>query len=102
MTTSKNKAVGSAAEREVAKLLGGVRVGMDGGPVDVVIPEYASIQVKKLLTQPSLQAIGNMLAIMPKGLLRGVVIITRKGQGIRGQRNIVFDLDEWAAWHGKG
>jgi hypothetical protein len=102
MTTSRQKAVGSQAERDVAKALGGVRVGMDGGPTDVVIPDYAYIQVKKVKNLPSLNSIAVMLAIMPTDLLRGVVVIERAGQGKRGSRTITFDLDEWAQWHGAG
>lgn len=103
MTSSPNKARGSAAEREVARLVGGRRVGMDGGPVDVVMDDYAHLQVKKLLTMPSLRAVGDMLYLMPRaGFLRGVVIIGRAGQGIRGRRTITFDLDEWSEWHGAG
>ena len=100
MTTSKQKAAGSAAERAVAKLLGGVRVGMDGGPTDVVIEGYAYIQVKTLRTLPSLRAIQHMLDIMPKDRLGAAVIIERKGSGNRGSRTITFDLDAWAEWHG--
>ena len=108
MTTSKVKAVGSAAEREVADMLGGIRVGQDGGPVDVKVGGYLALQVKKVSTQPSLVAIRGMLEAMPswdmlhqRALLRGVVVIQRAGQGRRGSRTITFDLDDYAAWHGK-
>lgn len=99
MTTSPNKARGSAAEREVARLLGGVRVGMDGGPVDVIVVGYANVQVKKLKQMPSLYAVGTMLDKMPTDNLRAAVVIESKGQGQRGQRTITFDLDEWVRWH---
>lgn len=101
MTTSKSKAIGSAAEREVAKIVGGMRIGQQLGPVDVVIPDYAQLQVKKVSTMPSLRAVGDMLYLMPdNGYLRGVVIIGRAGQGVKARRTITFDLNEWAEWHG--
>lgn len=102
MTTSRQKAVGSACERMVADLLGGVRVGMDGGPVDVLVGAYAQLQVKNLATLPSLHAVRRMLEAMPAGeRMRGVVVVERAGQGRRGSRTITFDLDDWAAWHGR-
>lgn len=100
MTTSPQKKVGSAAERAVAKLVGGIRVGMDGGPVDVVMPAYASIQVKNLKAMPSMTAVDGMLKAMPSDPLRAVVVIQRAGSGRRGIRTITFELDEWAKWHG--
>ena len=100
MTTSSQKRIGSASERAVAALLGGKRIGMDGGPVDVVIPDYAWIQVKNVKAAPSMNAIGKMIRLMPSNLLRGVVVIERAGQGVRGSRTITFDLDDYAAWHG--
>ena len=109
MTTSKAKAVGSAAEREVADMLGGVRVGQLNGPIDVKVDGYMALQVKKVSTQPSLAAIRAMLDAIPpwdvvqeRALLRGVVVIQRAGQGRRGSRTITFDLDDYAAWHGRG
>jgi len=100
MTTSRQKAVGSACERMVANLLGGVRVGQDGGPVDVLLGQYAALQVKNLATLPSLNAVRAMLEAMPEdGRMRGVVVVERAGRGRRGLRTITFDLDDWAAWH---
>ena len=100
MTTSRQKAVGSAAERRVAALLGGVRVGMNGGPVDVIVPGYASVQVKNVKTLPSLRECVGHLEAMPVGLLRATVVIERAGSGHRGLRTITFLLDEFVAWHG--
>jgi hypothetical protein len=103
MTTSRQKAAGSAAERQVAKLLGGVRVGMDGGPVDVKVAGYLDVQVKCVKALPSLLAVGAMLTRMDAAspLLGAVVVIQRSGSGRRGSRTITFDLDDWAAWHGE-
>ena len=108
MTTSRQKAAGSAAERAVAKLLGGVRVGMDGGPVDVIVPGYLQLQVKNVKAMPSLLEVSKMIDKMfyvnyvenvVLGM-RAVVVIQRAGSGRRGSRTITFDLDDWAAWHG--
>ena len=100
MTTSRQKAAGSAAERRVAGMLNGRRVGMDGGPVDVIVDDYLALQVKTLKSLPSLREISDMIDKMPIGfILRGVVVIGREGRGRRGVRTITFDLDEWAAWH---
>ncbi|HUW15902.1 MAG TPA: hypothetical protein VMW94_02390 [Actinomycetes bacterium] len=100
MTTSRSKAIGSAAERQVAKLLGGERVGMDGGPVDVVLGDYCALQVKNVRTLPSLNAVRSYIEAMPPDRLRAAVVIERAGSGRRGVRLICFDLDEWVAWHG--
>ena len=102
MTTSWQKAIGSAAERAVAKQVGGIRVGHDGGPVDVIMPGYAQLQVKNLKTIPPHAAIEQMARLMPEGTLRAVVIIARAGRGKRGLRTITFLLDEWVTWHGDG
>jgi hypothetical protein len=60
MTTSRQKAVGSAAEREVAALLGGQRV-YGYGPIDVIVTGYSALQVKNVLAiracRPSMKAL---------------------------------------------
>lgn len=100
MTTSRQKAIGSAAERAIAKQLDGIRVGMDGGPVDVVVGDYLAIQVKALSSLPSMREVDHLLRLVPRDpRLRAVVIIERAGRGSRGVRTITFDLDEWAEWH---
>ena len=101
MTTSRQKAIGSAAERSVAYALDGRRVGMDGGPVDVIVDGYMDVQVKAVKTLPSLAAVLGYLAAIPKGeRLRSVAVVTRPGPGKKAIRTITFDLDEFAAWHG--
>lgn len=102
MTTSRSKAAGSAAERVVAHALNGRRVGMDGGPVDVIVDGYLDIQVKTLKTLPSLAAVIGYLEAIPKSdRLRSAVVITRPGSGGKAVRTITFDLDEFAEWHGQ-
>lgn len=103
MSTSRQKAAGSAREREVARLLGGERIGHYGGPVDVVVADYLNVQVKALRTLPSLREVSRMVDAIPIGdAMRAVVVIERAGQGKRGSRTITFDLDDWARWHGDG
>lgn len=101
MTTSSQKAIGSAAERAVAYALDGTRVGMDGGPVDVIVEGYLDVQVKAVKTLPSLSAVLGYLAAIPKrDRLRACVVVTRPGMGRKAVRTITFDLDEFAQWHG--
>jgi hypothetical protein len=100
VTTSRQKAIGSEAERRIAGLLGGQRVGQLGGPVDVIVGDYLDVQVKSLRTLPSLKAVVGMLEAMPqRDSLRCVVVQDRPGPGKRATRTITFDLDEWAEWH---
>lgn len=100
MTTSRQKAAGSAAERVVAAALGGERVGMDGGKVDVYVEGYLDVQVKAVKTLPSLAAIIAMIEAIPvSDRLRAAVVVTRPGVGHRAIRTITFDLDEWVGWH---
>lgn len=101
MTTSRQKAIGSAAERAVAYALDGRRVGMDGGPVDVIVEGYLDVQVKAVRSLPSLAAVvGYINAIPGRERLRACVVVSRPGQGRKAVRTITFDLDEFAQWHG--
>jgi hypothetical protein len=102
VTTSRSKAAGSAAERLVAHVLDGERVGQLGGPVDVIVEGYLDLQVKTLRSLPSFAAILKMLdAIPPSERLRGAVVVSRPGTGKRAVRTITFDLDDFATWHAK-
>lgn len=92
MTTSLNKARGSAAEREIAKVLDGIRVGHDGGPTDVVAAGLR-VQVKKVIAQPSAPAIGRMLDRIDRDQFHvtgtpAVVVLLRLGATV--QRRIYF------------
>jgi hypothetical protein len=100
VTTSRQKAIGSAAERIVAAKLGGIRKGWDYGPVDVEAGNL-QLQVKALTVQPSLNAIRAMIERIPRDstMLRGAVIANRPGPGQRVKWSIVFDLDEYAEWY---
>ena len=100
MTTSKQKAAGSEAERYVARLFGGRRV-YGYGPVDVIADGWLDLQVKAVHLPPSLNAVRRYLENMPKGRhLRGVVVIERPGAAFRARRTITFDLDEFSEWYG--
>jgi len=103
MTTSRQKAAGSAGERRVAGLLGGRRVGMDGGPIDVKVDGYLHVQVKTVARLPSLALCRRHIDAIPKGdHIRASVIVERPGSGHIGRKFIVMDLDEFAGWHADG
>lgn len=98
--TARNR--GNAFEREVAAKLGGRRVGQYGDQVDVDVPGYLRVQTKNGGTYPRL--IDRWLRAIPveAGLLRAVVLGDAPGPGTRRRTLIVFDLDEYAMWHGRG
>jgi hypothetical protein len=105
MTTAKapaNKRRGADDERDVARIIGGKRHPADtGGPEDILHPELA-VQVKgggqvvtSVLRQGMAQA---MVAGIASGKLPACVLVDRRGTRIA--RYIVFDLAQWAAYHG--
>lgn len=103
MSTSRQKAVGSAGERRVAGMLGGRRIGQDGGPVDVIVDGYLSVQVKTVAHLPSLNVCRRHIDAIPKGdHIRASVIVERAGPGRPARKFIVMDLDEFADWHAAG
>ena len=92
---------GRTAELEVARMVGGRKVGPLGLPWDVELAGYARLQVKKLKSWPSLNEIIGWLDAIPSAPeLRGVVVVEAAGQGKHGRSVIVFDVAEWARWHG--
>lgn len=101
MTTTRSKAIGSAAERYVAGMVGGRRIGQALGPVDVTVDGYLDLQVKALGVAPSLPAIRRALAAMPPGKLRGVVVLSRPGAGHPAEVTVTFDFREFSQWHGR-
>jgi hypothetical protein len=101
MTTSRQKAVGSAGERRVAGSLRGRRIGQDGGPVDVVVDGYLNVQVKTVARLPSLNECRRHIDAIPEGdEIRASVILLRAGSGHPTRGFIVMDLDEFSEWHG--
>lgn len=101
MTTSRQKAIGSAAERDIATKVGGRRVGMDYGPIDVV-SAVLDLQVKATTIPLSLNQAHACIDRIPlRGdRLRGLVQVSRPGAGRRARRTIVFDFDEFCQWYG--
>lgn len=94
-----SKAVGSEAERYVARAIGGQRT-YGYGPVDVTNGSM-DVQVKAVSIAPSLNAVRKYLHAMPAvGKLRAVVVIERPGAAFRARRTITFDFDEWREWYG--
>ena len=98
-----NRKRGTAAELDMAKMLGGRKVGPLGQPWDVEVPGYSRLQVKKLATMPSLNRVATLLdAIPPTPELRGVVVVEASGRGRKARSFVVFYADEYARWHGGG
>lgn len=98
-----NRSRGTRDELEVARILGGVKVGQLGEPYDVLLPGYLRAQAKKLGKWPSLSEVVRWLDAIPAGPeLRAVTLADTPGPGGgRTRRLIVLDLAEFARWHGK-
>lgn len=91
---------GNAFEREVARKLGGNRVGQFGFKVDVEVPGWLRIQTKNGGAYP--ERLDAWLRQIPPGPeLRALVLGDAPGPGNRRRSLIVFDLDEFARWYGK-
>uniref|UniRef100_A0A6M3LQJ2 Uncharacterized protein n=1 Tax=viral metagenome TaxID=1070528 RepID=A0A6M3LQJ2_9ZZZZ len=98
-----NRKRGNGDELEVARILGGVRVGQLALPWDVVVPGYLRAQSKKLDRWPSLGKVIEWLDAIPDGPeLRAVTLADTPGPGGRTRRLIVMDLHEYARWYGNG
>jgi hypothetical protein len=95
------RARGNAFEREVAAKLGGRRVGQYGDKVDVDVPGYLRVQCKNGAAYS--ERLDAWLRAIPveAGILRAVVLGDAPGPGRKRRAIIVFDLDEYAAWHGR-
>lgn len=95
------RARGNAFEREVAAKLGGRRVGQYGDKVDVDVPGCLRVQCKNGAAYS--ERLDAWLRAIPveAGLLRAVVLGDAPGPGRKRRAIIVFDLDEYAAWHGR-
>jgi hypothetical protein len=96
-----NRKRGNSAELDVARAIGGRKVGPLGGPVDVIREGWLKLQVKKLSVWPSLNTVVSWMdAIPPSREMRGVALIEAAGMGRRGRRLLVLDLDEFSEHHG--
>lgn len=98
-----NRKRGNGDELEVARILGGRKVGQLALPWDVEIPGYLRAQAKKLDRWPSLAKVIEWLDAIPAGPeLRAVTLADAPGPGGgKVRRLIVMDLIEFAAWHGR-
>ena len=93
---------GRSDELAVAKILGGRKIGPLGLPWDVELGGYLRAQCKQLDTWPSVATIITWLDAIPAGReLRAVTLADTPGAGHRTRRLIVFDLTEYARWHGR-
>ena len=97
-----NRKRGNSDELEVARILGGRKVGPLGHSWDVEIEGYLRAQCKRLDRWPSVAQILEWLDAIPAGPeLRAVTLADTPGPGKRARRVIVFDLAEFAGWHGR-
>lgn len=97
-----NRKRGTSDELRVAEIVGGRKVGPLGLPWDVEVADYLRLQAKKLDRWPSLNEVVKWLDGIPAGPeLRGVTLADTPGPGRRTRRLIVFDLSEYAGWHGR-
>jgi hypothetical protein len=90
---------GNDYERDVAAALGGVKVGMYGGPVDVQTP-LLNVQVKVRGAFPSWMT--DELAKLPRtgGRVPTLVVADTPGQGRRRRALVVMSLDDFRELHG--
>jgi hypothetical protein len=94
---------GRRAELTIAREIPGARkMGPLGLPWDVEVGEYARLQVKKLVSRPSANAIRKLIEAIPNtgDRLRGFVWVEAAGRGKRGRREVTFLSIEFARWHG--
>jgi hypothetical protein len=95
-----NRKRGNAAELDVARGVGGRKVGPLGHPWDVEMTGYARLQVRKYQTPQGLRAIAAELARIaraPGEEMPGYIWI-EPGRG--GERLVVFRLKDFAERHG--
>lgn len=95
-----SRARGGAAELDVARTLGGRKMGPLNLPWDVEMPGYARLQVRKYATPESLRKVAAELAKIGSGAEMPGYVWIQPGRG--GERLIVFRLDDFAERHGAG
>jgi hypothetical protein len=93
-----NRTRGNREELTVARTLNGNKMGPLGLPWDVEMKGYARLQVKKLVTPPSLRFIAGELARIGSGAEMPGFVWVEPGRG--GERLIVFRLNDFAERHG--
>lgn len=90
---------GNDAERDLARRLGGRRVGQLGTSVDVEVPGYMVVQSKRGGSFP--ERLWRLVAALPHdGRLRAVYLSDAPGVGHDRRELLVIPLDDWLAWHG--
>ena len=96
--TARNR--GNGWEREVARMVGGQRVGHHGGPDDVRAP-WLVLQCKVGGAYP--ERIDRWLRALParSDQLRAVVIGDSPGPGVKRRSLIVMDLLDFCEWFGE-
>jgi hypothetical protein len=89
-----NRKRGNSIELSVAKTIGGKRVGMFGGKVDVE-NDHLQFQVKSGSAFP--ERIWSLLQSIEyrTDRLRGVVHVSAEGSGIKRRALVTFDLEEY-------
>lgn len=101
-TNRNNRKRGTSDELRVAEIVGGRKVGPLGLPWDVEVEGYLRLQAKKVDRRPSLNEVVKWLDGIPAGPeLRGVTLADTPGPGRKTRRLVVFDLTEFAGWHGR-
>lgn len=90
---------GNAFEREVARKLGGKRVGHFGTKVDVEVPGWLRVQCKNGTAYP--ERLDGWLRAIPAqaDMLRAVVLGDAPGSAHRRRTLIVLDFDEFVGWY---
>jgi hypothetical protein len=94
---------GRRAELTIAREIPGARkMGPLGLPWDVEVGTYARLQVKKLVSRPSANAIRKLIEAIPNtgDRLRGFVWVEAAGRGKRGRREVWFLGPEFDRRHG--
>jgi hypothetical protein len=92
---------GNAAELDVARAIGGQKMGPLGLPWDVEVAGYARLQVRKYANPQSLRAIAAELARIAKtpGIEQPGYVWLEPGRN--GEKLIVFRLREFTEHHGE-
>jgi hypothetical protein len=93
-----NRSRGNAAELDVARTLGGRKMGPLGLPWDVEMPGYARLQVRKYLNPQSLRKIAAELTRIGSGPEMPGYVWLEPGRG--GEQLIVFRLRDFSDRHG--
>jgi hypothetical protein len=96
-----NRKRGNAAELDVARAIGGQKMGPLGLPWDVEVAGYARLQVRKYANPQSLRAIAAELARIAKtpGIEQPGYVWLEPGRN--GEKLIVFRLREFTEHHGE-